>query len=53
MISNSIRSMEAMLDYVPQRFQSLGHHEIVQPISEGKWSRLQLLGHLCDSSINN
>lgn len=53
MIRNTVSSLEALLQAVPQKFRELDHNTIVQPRSEGKWSRLQLLGHLCDSAINN
>lgn len=48
-----VSEMESLLQSVPQRFRELAHDEIVRPRSEGKWSRLQILGHLCDSAINN
>jgi hypothetical protein len=53
MILNTVSNLEALLQSVPQRFRKFEHDEIVQPRSEGKWSRLQILGHLCDSAINN
>jgi uncharacterized damage-inducible protein DinB len=53
MTMNTVSNMESLLQSVPQRFRKLDHDEMVQPRSEGKWSRLQILGHLCDSAINN
>jgi hypothetical protein len=53
MIMNTVSNLEVLLQSVPQRFRKFEHDEIVQPRLEGKWSRLQILGHLCDSAINN
>jgi hypothetical protein len=50
---NTVSNLEALLQSVPERFRKFTHDEIVQPRSKGKWSRLQILGHLCDSAINN
>ena len=53
MMINTVSKLEALLQSVPQRFREFDHDEIVHPRLEGKWSRLQILGHLCDSAINN
>ncbi|WP_232697187.1 DinB family protein [Brevibacillus daliensis] len=53
MIMNTVSNLEALLQSVPRRFRKFDHDEIIQPRPEGKWSRLQILGHLCDSAINN
>lgn len=52
LIANSIARLEAALNTVPEQFQAL-QEEVYQPRTPGKWSRLQILGHLCDSAINN
>ncbi|MGZ9585703.1 DinB family protein [Paenibacillus marinisediminis] len=53
MLKGTIASLEGLLQTVPQRVLLLHHDDMVQPRAEGKWSRLQILGHLCDSAINN
>lgn len=52
LIANSIARLEAALNTVPEQFQAL-HDEVYQARTPGKWSRLQILGHLCDSALNN
>jgi len=52
LIAISIARLEAALKTVPKQFQAL-QDEVYQPRTPGKWSRLQILGHLCDSAINN
>ncbi|WP_409344383.1 hypothetical protein [Paenibacillus sp. MBLB4367] len=50
---NAVKELENLLQAVPQKIREFTGDELARPISEGKWSRLQLLGHLCDSAINN
>lgn len=53
MSMNTTAELETLLQSVPRRFRELDRAEMVRPRSEGKWSRLQILGHLCDSAIHN
>jgi hypothetical protein len=53
MTLNAVPCLQVLLQEVPHAFRSLTLEEAVEPRSEGKWSRLQILGHLCDSAINN
>lgn len=53
MTLTAIPCLEVLLQEVPQAFQSLTHAETVEPPAAGKWSRLQIMGHLCDSALNN
>ncbi|WP_040949993.1 DinB family protein [Gorillibacterium massiliense] len=48
-----ISRLETYVETIPGFFRSLNLEEMVLPRSEGKWSRLQILGHLCDSAVNN
>lgn len=45
--------LESLLRSVPEDFRALTAEEATQPRAPGKWSRLQILGHLCDSAVNN
>ncbi|MFC3747398.1 DinB family protein [Paenibacillus sp. GCM10012306] len=53
MTLNAVPCIQVLLQEVPQTFRSLTHAEALEPLAPGKWSRLQILGHLCDSAINN
>lgn len=48
-----IDDLYLLLSEFPASFCSLTYAEVTEPRQEGKWSRLQILGHLCDSAINN
>lgn len=50
---SEVSRLEALVIEVPQKFRLYPYEEAVEPRSEGKWSRLQILGHLCDSAVNN
>jgi hypothetical protein len=53
MVLTVVRKLEELLQSVPEKLKEFSQEEIVSPRSTGKWSRLQILGHLCDSAINN
>ena len=53
MIQPAISELQRLLTAVPEAFARLDTAEITAPRPEGKWSKLQLLGHLCDSAVNN
>ncbi len=48
-----IDDLYLLLSEFPASFCSLTYAEVTEPHAPGKWSRLQILGHLCDSAINN
>lgn len=50
---NAVSGLASLIQQFPEFYRSLSHAEWVKPHPEGKWSRLQILGHLCDSAINN
>ncbi|GGF97124.1 hypothetical protein GCM10010912_47310 [Paenibacillus albidus] len=50
---STVSCLQTLLQEVPHAFRSLSPAEAVQPRSEGKWSPVQILGHLCDSALNN
>lgn len=49
----AVSDLTNLLHEVPRRFRQFGDEEVKKPRAEGKWSRLQILGHVCDSAINN
>ncbi|MBB6674876.1 DinB family protein [Cohnella nanjingensis] len=53
MIADTLSELETLLQTVPERFSRLTPEAAARPRAPGKWSRLQILGHLCDSAVNN
>lgn len=53
MLTTTVSELKILLQSVPRSFLELNPNELVQPRKEGKWSRLQVLGHLCDSALHN
>ena len=53
MLTDTVSELKVLLQSVPRSFLTLNSNELVQPRMEGKWSRLQILGHLCDSALHN
>ncbi|GAK40711.1 DinB family protein [Paenibacillus urinalis] len=53
MEKRSIDRLEGFVQAIPAKIEQLGCEHMRVPRSEGKWSRLQILGHLCDSAIHN
>ena len=50
---NTVSGLDSLLQQVPELYRNFSYTEWIEPHPEGKWSRLQILGHLCDSAINN
>ncbi|MFC4098894.1 DinB family protein [Paenibacillus xanthanilyticus] len=53
MALNATAQLEAFLALVPAAIADLSVEAMVTPPHPGKWSRLQILGHLCDSALHN
>lgn len=53
MLMAPISDLQRLLTAVPAAYNRLTSEEASAPRPGGKWSRLQLLGHLCDSGVNN
>lgn len=53
MIQPTLFELQTLLTAVPGAFARFSDREATAPRPGGKWSKLQLLGHLCDSAINN
>lgn len=53
MIGSTISELKRLLTAVPEAFARFDAAEAAAPRPGGKWSKQQLLGHLCDSALNN
>ncbi len=45
--------LRALTEHADQYFARMPAFCTVEPIAPGKWTALQLVGHLCDSAANN
>ncbi|MCG8308379.1 MAG: DinB family protein [Cytophagales bacterium] len=52
-VTDVIQSLEQLIAEVPAKFKRLSIEEINHKPSPGKWSKKEILGHLCDSCFNN
>ncbi|HKH61552.1 MAG TPA: DinB family protein [Flavitalea sp.] len=52
-IPKSMQRLENHIDDLPEKFQQLSKHELLERPAAGKWSKQEILGHLIDSAINN
>lgn len=50
---SSIDQLEGFVQAIPAKTKELSNEQMRFPRSEGKWSKLQIMGHLCDSAIHN
>lgn len=53
MHENSLSELKSLLIDVPVRFASIPANIASLKPSPNKWSKKEILGHLCDSAINN
>jgi hypothetical protein len=53
MINNTINELQSLLISVPVRIASIPANMVNSKPAENKWSKQEILGHLCDSAINN
>ena len=52
-INNTINRLQYIVAECPVMIKSIPEEEFSNKPSRGKWSKKELLGHLCDSGINN
>lgn len=50
---DKISRLSAWIEAVPRQFHCFSQEEALCPRPGGRWSRLQILGHLCDSAVHN
>jgi DinB family protein len=57
MVSNTLKDALSRLDRhigtIPAELQQYSQDKLLSPYAPGKWTRIQVLGHLIDSAINN
>ncbi|WP_258103803.1 DinB family protein [Marinoscillum sp. MHG1-6] len=46
-------TLQSILDTARTPLEALTDEQVKTPRSPGKWSPIQIIGHLCDSAINN
>ncbi|SDG39349.1 DinB superfamily protein [Fontibacillus panacisegetis] len=44
---------EKLLDEIPKLINGIDDNEFITKVSSNKWSKQEILGHLCDSAVNN
>ncbi|MGE7694034.1 DinB family protein [Lysinibacillus sp. NPDC094177] len=52
-MQSTIDQLDLWVNTVPEEFRKMSETEISQRPSPQKWSKKEILGHLCDSAINN
>ncbi len=50
---NTVNRIESHLVEVPQKLKETSEAELSFKRAPGKWSKKEILGHLCDSAVNN
>ena len=53
MINEVVDGINKILKELPGKFDRLSEEAVSRHPSPGKWSKKQILGHLCDSALNN
>lgn len=52
-VLNVVEGLESLLSEVPKKFSQFSEVEAGRKPAPGKWSKKEILGHLCDSCLNN
>ncbi|WRU96739.1 hypothetical protein RYX51_06580 [Priestia filamentosa] len=52
-MQNVVESIHHWIKRLPEEYNSMSEEEISNRPSQNKWSKKEILGHLCDSAINN
>jgi hypothetical protein len=52
-MQNVTDGLKHWLDIIPKELKGLPELEVSRRPSPNKWSKKEILGHLCDSAINN
>ncbi|MBE2228747.1 MAG: DinB family protein [Ignavibacteria bacterium] len=50
---NSVNKINSLTAAAPDRIKNLQTEDLEYKISPQKWSKKEILGHLCDSAVNN
>ena len=52
-LNNAINRLNSIINEVPCKINQIPANELSFKKTPGKWSKKEILGHLCDSAINN
>ncbi|MGF9859342.1 DinB family protein [Priestia endophytica] len=52
-MQNIVESIHHWIKRLPEEYNSMSEEEISNRPLPNKWSKKEILGHLCDSAINN
>ena len=52
-INTSINRINSLLHEVPEKVKQIPAGDFTHKKASGKWSKKEILGHLCDSAVNN
>ena len=52
-LNNTINRLNSLINEVPGKIKQINSDDLSYNKSPGKWSKKEILGHLCDSAINN
>ncbi len=50
---NTINRLNYLVNEIPGKIKEIPEVELTNKPAPGKWSKQEILGHLCDSAINN
>jgi len=52
-LNNTINRLNSLINEVPGKIKQINSDNLSYKKSPGKWSKKEILGHLCDSAVNN
>lgn len=52
-LADALTRLSQHIEQLPIQIRALSVSELQQPRQPGKWSRQEIVGHLCDSALNN
>lgn len=52
-LNNTINHIISLLKEVPEKVNDIPENVLAEKMSPEKWSKKEIMGHLCDSAINN
>lgn len=52
-LNNTINRLNSLINEVPGKIKQINFDDLSYKKSPGKWSKKEILGHLCDSAVNN
>ncbi len=52
-LADALTRLAQHIEQLPLQLSALSINELQQSLQPGKWSRQEIVGHLCDSALNN